>query len=558
MLCSALFRSRYLIRSRALSRERGGRLNLRNLKMLPNKEIEKERETKENEEQDMKLSNLYNLERPKDLLSGVADGAGNILRGVFAGAAIMIGSPIKAAYEGHQTGGALGALKGFGVGAGTGLVGGAAVAVGGVATGVYQIGRGVYHTPGALSASYNGKDWDSEKREWVMYNLAEESASLLAMTEEEFLASLDPEVIREHQEKLKDEAEAEGKSEPALVNDMDYYNVLGVPSNASQAEIKKKYYLKAKESHPDKHPNDPGAAAKFQKIGEAYQVLSDEKLRARYDQHGKDGVQEAPKMDPGALYAMIFGSEKFEPLIGELKLASQMAETTDSKAPPQLKEFQQKKREVQCAVNLAQKLQPYVDGDVDGFEKSADEEARELSQSAFGGVLLHLIGTIYQEQGRAEIGGLGGIGVNLSQTNRYIGTRLNIVNKGFQVASGVNEAQKAQARLEELAKSKTSGELSPVEAEEEKELKKKVEKASGHVFSVMWSITSIDIESTLQRVCTKVTHDNFVSAEARGARKRALVRLGEIFCQRAEEHMPKGGIEEVLSQVSTTIQQHQS
>lgn len=35
-----------------------------------------------------------------------------------------------------------------------------------------------------------------------------------------------------------------------------------------------------------------------------------------YDQHGKDGVEEAPKMDPGALYAMIFGSEKFEPLIG--------------------------------------------------------------------------------------------------------------------------------------------------------------------------------------------------------------------------------------------------
>lgn len=44
----------------------------------------------------------------------------------------------------------------------------------------------------------------------------------------------------------------------------------------------------------------------------------------RYDQNGKDGVEEAPKMDPGALYAMIFGSEKFEPIIGELQLASQM------------------------------------------------------------------------------------------------------------------------------------------------------------------------------------------------------------------------------------------
>lgn len=66
-------------------------------------------------------------------------------------------------------------------------------------------------------------------------------------------------------------------------------------------------------------------------------------------------------------------------------------------------------------------------------------------------------------------------------------------------------------------------------------------------------MTSIDIESTLQRVCTKVTHDNFVSAEARLARKRALIRLGEIFTQRAQEHLPKGGIEEVLSEVSSCV-----
>ena len=46
------------------------------------------------------------------------------------------------------------------------------------------------------------------------------------------------------------------------------------------------------------------------------QVLSDEKLRYNYDHGGKDGVEGAPKMDSGALYAMIFGSEKFEPLVG--------------------------------------------------------------------------------------------------------------------------------------------------------------------------------------------------------------------------------------------------
>ena len=106
--------------------------------------------------------------------------------------------------------------------------------------------------------------------------------------------------------------------------DSDYYDILGVSVDASPAEIKKKYYLRAKECHPDKHQNDPDAHAKFQRIGEAYQVLSDEKTRARYDQSGKDGVAESPKVDAGTLYAMIFGSEKFEPIIGELKIATQM------------------------------------------------------------------------------------------------------------------------------------------------------------------------------------------------------------------------------------------
>jgi hypothetical protein len=124
------------------------------------------------------------------------------MKGVLAGAAIMVSAPFKGAYDGHQTGGAFGALKGFGTGAGLGILTGAAVAVGGVATGVYQIGRGVYHTPGAVSASLSGKDWDHEKREWITYNLAEESATFLSMTDEDFLATLDPEVVREHEEEV--------------------------------------------------------------------------------------------------------------------------------------------------------------------------------------------------------------------------------------------------------------------------------------------------------------------------------------------------------------------
>lgn len=48
-----------------------------------------------------------------------------------------------------------------------------------------------------------------------------------------------------------------------------------------------------------------------------FQILSDEALRANYDASGKDSVESAPKVDPSTLFAMIFGSEKFVPLVGE-------------------------------------------------------------------------------------------------------------------------------------------------------------------------------------------------------------------------------------------------
>lgn len=46
--------------------------------------------------------------------------------------------------------------------------------------------------------------------------------------------------------------------------------------------------------------NDPQAAAKFQQLGQAYQILADEEKRKLYDQHGKAGVSDVPVMDPGA------------------------------------------------------------------------------------------------------------------------------------------------------------------------------------------------------------------------------------------------------------------
>ena len=66
----------------------------------------------------------------------------------------------------------------------------------------------------------------------------------------------------------------------------DYYEILGISKGASAAEIKKAYRKKAIQYHPDKNPDDEKAEEMFKKAAEAYEVLSDDDKRARYDQYG--------------------------------------------------------------------------------------------------------------------------------------------------------------------------------------------------------------------------------------------------------------------------------
>ena len=73
-------------------------------------------------------------------------------------------------------------------------------------------------------------------------------------------------------------------------NKRDYYEVLGVQKSASAEEIKKAYRKAAMKYHPDRNPGDKEAEAKFKEAGEAYEVLSDDGKRQRYDQFGFAGV----------------------------------------------------------------------------------------------------------------------------------------------------------------------------------------------------------------------------------------------------------------------------
>lgn len=71
----------------------------------------------------------------------------------------------------------------------------------------------------------------------------------------------------------------------------DYYEVLGVSRNASKEEIRKAYRKLAMQFHPDRNPDDQTAEAKFKEAAEAYEVLTNEEKKARYDRFGHEGVK---------------------------------------------------------------------------------------------------------------------------------------------------------------------------------------------------------------------------------------------------------------------------
>jgi molecular chaperone DnaJ len=100
----------------------------------------------------------------------------------------------------------------------------------------------------------------------------------------------------------------------------DYYEVLEVPRDASQDDIKKAYRKLAMKYHPDRNPNDKEAEEKFKEVGEAYAILSDQNKRAKYDRfgHQAQGMQDfssygfgAEGLDPFELFRTVFNFNGF-------------------------------------------------------------------------------------------------------------------------------------------------------------------------------------------------------------------------------------------------------
>ncbi|CAJ1932875.1 unnamed protein product [Cylindrotheca closterium] len=382
------------------------------------------------------FTQLFSTRKPKDGWAGLSSGLKSVAKGTAAGMASLVAQPVVGAQQ-HGFGGFLTGLA-------TGVATAVALPMTGLGVGMYQVGRGLVNSAEAITSSNQGMIWDEEKRAWYYYKLDDEAEKV-------------EELLKEQAKKKGDNSGSSSNGPERKVKDRAYYDLLGVSTNATQAEIKKQYYVKARKCHPDKNPNDPTAANRFQELGHAYQVLSNEQTRAAYDRDGlndqNDQKLQMADIDPYVFFAVMFGSDGVTPYIGELwiankadtvlkdsKMAHDLAQASAEDGAPNssseadmaqlqqreerikqlLEEDQlvQRKRQVVCAKNFRKRIQPFVDTyqseNVDSREEEeaftseftlmVQAEAAEICQTPFGHVFCKTIGKALQLEATEFLG----------------------------------------------------------------------------------------------------------------------------------------------------------
>lgn len=310
------------------------------------------------------------LQYPPNIWQGFRRALTIVLAGSLSGIASTITMPVMLALRAGWKGGILGGILGLTVAT---LTVGSSIIYGGM-----QLVVGLIRTPIAVGAYFGSKRYDPDLDDYIMYFLNDEVDELSSL-----------------------------RSNGGDVYDLTYYQTLGVEPNATSRQIKRAYFQRAKEIHPDKNPSDKAAAEKFLKIHKAYQTLMDDEGRAAYDEAGLL-AEDSPPFDAHVFFAILFGSQAIEPYIGDLSVASFWDQiircsTSDIREELMLKmimesttKAKERRRQVDITINLWNKIEPYVSGKLtkEDFRIECQREADKIAKTPYGESFLEAIGSV--------------------------------------------------------------------------------------------------------------------------------------------------------------------
>lgn len=372
-----------------------------------------------------------------------------------------------------------------------------------------------------------------------------------------------------------------------MVMDTEYYDLLEIKPNATSLEIKKAYRKKSIKLHPDKNPNDKNATEKFQSVSEAYQVLSNEKLRNSYDKFGKENaIPNGGFEDATEQFAEIFGGKAFDDYIGELSLMKDLQKQEEFKAEEEKEEKktneEEKKEKDSNLINNNTKTENENENEIPKkkvktkmeeyeeeqkiekehsieilsnklierlsiltnntnnnsnqksiFIEKFENEANLLKMESFGLDILHTIGYVYIQRSKILLNsqyffGYGGLFESLKSKG-------NVILDTLRTVSAALDAQNAMQELEKFKEANENGEIvldehgNPLPSPTVDEMAKYEHFLMGKVLTAAWYGSKYEIISTLKNVCDKILFDENIDLSIRISQANALHLLGSIF-----------------------------
>ncbi|KAJ9062830.1 DnaJ-like protein [Entomophthora muscae] len=284
----------------------------------------------------------------------------------------------------------------------------------------------------------------------------------------------------------------------------------------------------------------------LRKISEAYQTLSDPKLRSKYNEFGPttNATPEGGFVDPDEFFKQSFGGELFVDIIGEIYLArdfKNMMGEGEGKEKEILSPEEKKKKDAEeqlvrdaafksrvehLTATLTRKLSTYVDNrDSDSerkFRAAIQAEAEDLKVASYGKELLHAVGEVYSTRAKRFLDTYQAPRILsfMKETGHFFGDTYNAINETYS-------ALKSTAQLQQTGNKLRDAEANGIDVAAKSELE---EEFATKGLNLIWIGSRLEVQSVLRQVCSNVLHpDPPISSQQAKLRAEALAIVGEIY-----------------------------